>query len=424
MSFQVGILSFTDLRTLFKEIQCDNIVPYNDIVVRTTVNFPSAFYNIPSSNEHKVFVNSNDLIHVIYISTVYSLQEQLSLPQNDTPFVLVVKAYDIELPTPLSTHLSISVSEIVDQIEVERKTIEKWEDLLEDPSSDSVDSKRDAELEMLSAAVRQQLVLDNNPKPLNAQILRLLHNDWNHMKTSSEVYQRLTDAVNVKATEKLEVEQTINVSENRHLIPAPSLQYVTLGHESKTTTQSTEIAVRDEVLDEHMLNRLKDFVSIFIRATCGSIDMKMIEAFIIMPPIRNMTHNKRAFEEYINALTTTVRAAVMQTDIWIRDFSHDITTISEVASNFGNSQDGLEYRIFYTSTVLCGQFIRGSKADNPMRGLHTRFSIPENQRNVNDALDNLESLLRSKYGAKRGRSSLNVTEDTRWRFSLPSSQIM
>lgn len=430
MSFNLGLLTFKELRVLFQEIQCVNFLPFYYVVVQTTVNFPVAFYNLPPADEHKVFVDSDDLIHVIYISTVYNLQQQLpDLGFIQIPFVIVVNALELiegRVDIPILDNMQFFTN-----INQDRPFIDEWEGLLKNPKTDSDDPNRDEELSRLYSATRTQLKLGNTTKPIMTQIMRIITTDIVHMKTSIDAYQRLTEAVDVKINEERNDGGATKVLQTHVLKPAPSLSYASLTQDEAKSSQSTSsgtifTTVRDEAVDEKALNRLKDYVSIFIRATCGSIDMKMIEAFIVMPPIGNLTRNRHAFEEYINTLTATVRSSIMQADIWIRDFSKDMTNIYEVASLFGNSQDANDYRIYVTSTQLCGQLIRSAKADNPMRGLHTRFSIPLNQRNINDILDDLKVQLRVKFGTtKRSKGILQVEEDTRWKYAWlhPSSTL-
>jgi hypothetical protein len=150
---------------------------------------------------------------------------------------------------------------------------------------------------------------------------------------------------------------------------------------------------KNEALDKY-LNGLKDSFAFFMRIACGSVDIEMFHAFTEVDMNQSP---KRGFHDYMKLLKSTYLAAIMRTSEWVAGFSRKNVTLEHIITYFKDSRNPVENTIFITSAELCGQCIRMSYAENPFRGLGTQFSIPVNQRRLNDILDSLKESLWTRF---------------------------
>lgn len=418
MVFFRGILSFTELRLFLKDIGCTNIVPFDEQIIQVNELYPVVFYKLQEADDYKMFIDAPELIHVLYLPT-YS--EPISLAVDnlmETPinFVLVIGEYvkDEDFVDEFSYYLPDFIKPIYEEYNI----IRQWETLLL-TSTDNLDTKRDAKLKELYAATREQLKLKNNSVTLAQKILEVIQKDSKYILQSKAAYAALNDAVVERMSmpvlmENVHPPQPATIDSEVappvvDLAKPPVLSEVSLVDHAKKTKASTTsskkgndpsgvandrvdvIAARNK---ETELNKLKDYVSLFISTACGSVGIAMVDAFVDLPNVNNILHNRRAYEAYLNALTPTVKYAIQRTDGWILTYSANNLGLYDVVTKFYESTSLAERQIYLASAELCGQLIKNGHLENPKRGMQTtRFNIPSTLRNMSDALDVFKNLL-------------------------------
>lgn len=411
MVFLRGILSFTELRLFLKDISCTNIVPFDKAIIQVNELYPVAFYNLKELDDYRMFIDGPELIHVLYLCT-YTENISLMVDLMETPvyFILVIGEYvkNEDFVDEIDHHLI----DYITPINSEYAIIHEWETLLS-KSTDNADTKRDAALKELVVATREQLMLKNNPMSLSQKVLEIVQKDSQYIQQSDAAYKALNDAVAVQLQDHAHPSQPARV--HAEIVPPivdlvkPSvLTEVSITDHSKRTKESTKkdatggIVANDRAdviaarTKEKELNKLRDYVSLFISSACGSVGFNMVDAFVDLPTVGNILHNRRAYEDYLNTLSPTVKYAIQSTDGWIRAYSASGVGINDVVGKFYESTLLIERQIYMASVELCGQYIKNGHLENPKRGMQTtRFNIPSTLRNMSNALDVLRDLLPS-----------------------------
>ena len=404
-------MTFSELKKIMTKIDCIQKYNVNEGNNFSKLKIPSAYLLLTDERFPLVTIGGDKVVQVIWfanvvinpenegmISEFVNRMERTKLSSNIVVVLnkpLLLQGVEIKMDKKERTKLEHKMKD-------DWNLIQKWEKL-QNSNFDVRNAQFDIRLRSLAENIGVLFLSNSDTFGVNNEITRLIRDEIERINTMQDTVSAISQLQYQKRSKLSSLPLIKNADdeseseEDDFALPDLGsginlLRYTESGNNNPELPQE-EVVERDMILDNLMLAKLTDPLSVFVRDAVGSIGMEMLEAFIVMPEIHKSITEDNCWR-YFLSMTSTMQAAIRKTEEWLLNLSRGKLFLGDVIRMGHPFQNRRNYSLFQVCANLVGQFVIQAKSQNPNRGLGTRFTIPIQKLNLNDCLLELRLLLR------------------------------
>ena len=385
MAFQYGLMTFSELKKIMTKIDCIQKYNVNEGNNFSKLKIPSAYLLLTDERFPLVTIGGDKVVQVIWfanvvinpenegmISEFVNRMERTKLSSNIVVVLnkpLLLQGVEIKMDKKERTKLEHKMKD-------DWNLIQKWEKL-QNSNFDVRNAQFDIRLRSLAENIGVLFLSNSDTFGVNNEITRLIRDEIERINTMQDTVSAISQLQYQKRSKLSSLPLIKNADdeseseEDDFALPDLGsginlLRYTESGNNNPELPQE-EVVERDMILDNLMLAKLTDPLSVFVRDAVGSIGMEMLEAFIVMPEIHKSITEDNCWR-YFLSMTSTMQAAIRKTEEWLLNLSRGKLFLGDVIRMGHPFQNRRNYSLFQVCANLVGQFVIQAKSQNPNRG--------------------------------------------------------